>query len=202
MVPVSNWSSIAKWETNHFWLLFQYGAKLQNREPATSVVWKHGSEIPSVFYYTVYIYENFCKKRFYSYFYLQNSHTCHKLWTEICEIRKNFKGDLIKFCEIFTKITLELPQNSQKPLFWCKKLVINKTKSDLCLFLHKMCCKMAWKFCEIWKILWELASRWAKFCEILSHSVWYGKYEQCNQVPMGKTRYQKSAIRLLDIQCD
>ena len=51
-------------------------------------------------------------------------------------------GDLIKCCEIFTKITLELPQNSQKPLFKCKKLVINTTKCDLCVFLHKMCCKM------------------------------------------------------------
>ena len=42
---------------------------------------------------------------------------CHKLWTEICEIRQIFKGDLIKFCEIFTKITLKLPKYSQKPLF-------------------------------------------------------------------------------------
>ena len=45
------------------------------------------------------------------------NHTCHNLWTEICEINQNFKGDLIKFCEIFTKITLELPQNNQKALF-------------------------------------------------------------------------------------
>ena len=30
-------------------------------------------------------------------------HTCHKL-SEICEIRQIFKGGLIKFCEIFTKI--------------------------------------------------------------------------------------------------
>ena len=37
---------------------------------------------------------------------------------------------------------------------------------------------MVWKFCDIWKILWELASRWAKFCEILSHSVRYGMYVQ------------------------
>ena len=51
------------------------------------------------------------------------------------------------------------------------KRVINTTKCDVCLFLHKMCCKMVWKFCEIWKFLWELTSRWAKFCEILSHSV-------------------------------
>ena len=31
------------------------------------------------------------------------THTCHELWTEICEI--------------FTKITLELSQNGQKPSF-------------------------------------------------------------------------------------
>ena len=54
----------------------------------------------------------------------------HKLWTEICEIRQIFKGDLIKFYEIFTKITLELPQNGRKPIFKCKKLVINTTKCD------------------------------------------------------------------------
>ena len=90
-----------------------------------------------------------------------HTHTCHKLWTENYEIRQIFKWDLIKFCEIFIKITLELPQTSQKSLFKCKTLVITTTKCDLCLFLHKMCCKMFWKFCEIWKILWELASRWA-----------------------------------------
>ena len=28
--------------------------------------------------------------------------------------------------------------------------------------------------CKIWKILWELASRWAKLCEISSHNVRYG----------------------------
>ena len=78
-------------------------------------------------------------------------HTYHKLWTEICEIRQNFKWDLIKFCEIFIKITLELSKSSQKPVFVCKKLVINTIKCGLCLFLHKMCCKMVWKFCEIWK---------------------------------------------------
>ena len=46
------------------------------------------------------------------------SHKCHKLWTEICEINQNFKGDLIKFCEIFTKITLELPPNNQKSFYF------------------------------------------------------------------------------------
>ena len=76
-------------------------------------------------------------------------------------VRQIFKGDLIKFCENFANFNLDLPQNSQSPLFKCKKLVINTTKCDLCLFLHKMCCKMVWKFCEIWKILWELTSRWA-----------------------------------------
>ena len=74
--------------------------------------------------------------------------TCHKLWTEICEIRQLFKAGLIKFSGIFTKLTLELPQNSQKPLFECKKLVIN-TNCDLCLFLHKMCFKTVGKYCEI-----------------------------------------------------
>ena len=37
-------------------------------------------------------------------------HTCHKLWAEICEIRQNFKWDLIKFCETFTKIAIMLPK--------------------------------------------------------------------------------------------
>ena len=45
-------------------------------------------------------------------------HTCHKLWTKICEIRQNFKGDLTKFCEIFLNITLEFPQYSLKCLFF------------------------------------------------------------------------------------
>ena len=66
-------------------------------------------------------------------------HTYHKLWTEICEIRQIFNRDLITFCEIFTKITLKLPQNSQKPLFECMKLVINTTKCDVSLFLYKVC---------------------------------------------------------------
>ena len=39
-----------------------------------------------------------------------------------------------------------------------------------------MCCKMVRNSFEIWKILWELASRWAEFGEILSHSVGYGIY--------------------------
>ena len=46
-----------------------------------------------------------------------------------------------------------------------------------------MCCKMVWKFCEIWKILWEMAFRWAKFCEILSHSVRYGMYVVIYEYP-------------------
>ena len=83
---------------------------------------------------------------FYHYYILFN-HFCINIHAISCEKRPFFKGDLIKFCEIFTKVTLELPQNSQKPLFKCKKLVTNTTTWDLCLFLHKMC----WKFCEIWK---------------------------------------------------
>ena len=41
---------------------------------------------------------------------ISSKHTCHKLWTKICEIRQNFKGDLTKYCEVFLYITLELPQ--------------------------------------------------------------------------------------------
>ena len=35
------------------------------------------------------------------------------------------------------------------------KFVINTTKSDVCLLLHKICCNMVWKFCEIWKSYWN-----------------------------------------------
>ena len=48
-------------------------------------------------------------------------------------MRSGKYGDLIKFSVIFTKITLELHQNSEKLLFKCKKLVINTTKCDVCL---------------------------------------------------------------------
>ena len=48
-------------------------------------------------------------------------------------------------------VTMELSKSSRKSVFVCKKLVINTTKCDLCLFLHKMCCKMVWKSCDIWK---------------------------------------------------
>ena len=46
---------------------------------------------------------------------------------------------------------------------------------------------MVWKFSEIWKILWELASRRAKLCEILSHSVRWDKacmYMSDNRKPI------------------
>ena len=101
-------------------------------------------------------------------------HTCHKLWTKICEIRQNFKGDLTKFCEIFLNITLELPQYSLNSFFFfsCKKVVKTTTVCDLCLFLHKIYCKIVWKFCEIWifmgiafqmgQILWDFISQ----CEV------------------------------------
>ena len=59
------------------------------------------------------------------------THTCHKLWTEICEINQNFKEDLIKFCEIFTKITLELPKNNKKAFILCKNVVIKTLMCDL-----------------------------------------------------------------------
>ena len=40
-----------------------------------------------------------------------------------CEIRQIFKGDLIKFCEIFTKITLELSDKACNPVTMTEKIV-------------------------------------------------------------------------------
>ena len=54
-------------------------------------------------------------------------------------IRQILKGYLITFCEIFTKITLELPQNSQKPLLKCKKPVINTTKCVFYVYFFVKC---------------------------------------------------------------
>ena len=103
-------------------------------------------------------------------------HTYHKLWTEICEIRQIFKGDLIKFCEIFTKITLELPKIVKSLYFQCKQLVINTTKCDLCLFLHKIFCKMVWKICCCLKDLMGIGFQMGQIlrdfisqCEIWHH---------------------------------
>ena len=73
-------------------------------------------------------------------------HTCNKLWTEICEIRQSFKEDLIKFCENLTKITSELPQNSQKPLFKCKKLVINVQQSVIYVYFFIKCVENSERF--------------------------------------------------------
>ena len=65
-------------------------------------------------------------------------HTCRKLLTEICEIWQILiKSDLIKFREIFTKITLKLSQNSQKPLFKCKKFVTNIIQSVIYVYFIK-----------------------------------------------------------------
>ena len=35
-------------------------------------------------------------------------HTCHQLLTDICEILQIFREDLMKFCEIFMKVTFKL----------------------------------------------------------------------------------------------
>ena len=60
-------------------------------------------------------------------------HTCHKLWTKICEIWQKFKGDLTKCCEIFLYITLELPQYSLVFFLFLsfKKLVKTTAVRDL-----------------------------------------------------------------------
>ena len=58
--------------------------------------------------------------------------------------------------------------------FLCKKLVKTTTVCDICLFLHKICCKMVQKFCEIWIFYgncWILV-------RFLSHSMRYGMYDQ------------------------
>ena len=73
---------------------------------------------------------------------LKYMHTCHKLWTKICETRQNFKGDLTKFCEIFLNITGASQIQSKVFFFSCQKLVKTKTKCDLHLFLHKICCNL------------------------------------------------------------
>ena len=86
------------------------------------------------------------------------------------ETRQSFKGDLTKFCEIFLNIPLELPQYSLKSLFSCKKLVKTTIVCDVCLFLHKICCKNGRK------ILWDL-NILSEFCENLSHNVRYGMYD-------------------------
>ena len=75
---------------------------------------------------------DFCLKTGFKVF-VNLSHTCHKLWTKICEIRQNFMGDLTKFCEIFLNITCELPRYSLKPFLSCKKLV-KTSKCVICVY--------------------------------------------------------------------
>ena len=102
--------------------------------------------------------------------------TCHKLWTEICEIRQNFKGGLIKFC---TK-----PQNSQKPLFKCVKLVLNTTKCDLCLcvvrwsehsvrFVKSYGNPMGQNLWDFITLLWDMAGMLEP-----SHDIWVNVFSK------------------------
>ena len=44
--------------------------------------------------------------------------------------------------------------------FSCKKLVKTRKVCDLCLFLHKISCKIVWKFCEIWIFYGNCLSDW------------------------------------------
>ena len=76
-------------------------------------------------------------------------HVCHKLWTKFCEIRQNFMGDLTKFCEVFFNITLELPQYSLKSFFLHARSMWQPQQFVINVFLHKICGKIVWKFCEI-----------------------------------------------------
>ena len=89
---------------------------------------------------------------------------------------QNFKGDLTKFCEIFLNITLVIPQYSLKYFFSCRKLVKTTKVCNLFYFFIKSVVK--WSENSVrFDFLWELLSGWAKFCEILSHSVRYGMYD-------------------------
>ena len=103
-------------------------------------------------------------------------HTCHKLWTRICEIRQNFKGDSINFCEIFLNITLELPKYSLKSFFHVRSL----WKPQQCVIYVYFFIKSVVHFVNVLKILWdlnflwELPSRWAKFCDLISQcEIWH-----------------------------
>ena len=60
----------------------------------------------------------------------------------MCEIKHIFKGDVIKFCDVFYKNHFGAPQNSQKPLFECKKLVIKTKTCDNVYFIIK--CVVRW----------------------------------------------------------
>ena len=63
------------------------------------------------------------------------------------------------------------------------------------IFFYKISYKFIWKFCEIWKFLWELAFRRAEFCEILSHSVRYGMYAKPSyRIPEYSSAYWKMTI--------
>ena len=62
---------------------------------------------------------------------------------------------------------------------------------------------MVSKFCEIWKILWELASGWAKFCEILSHGVRYGMYmyaETISAVEVTKPQLKNLTLMVISLE--
>ena len=50
----------------------------------------------------------------------------------------------------FSYTSLWSSHNIVCPFSSCKNLVKTTIVCDLWLFLHKICCKMVWKFCEIW----------------------------------------------------
>ena len=60
------------------------------------------------------------------------------IYAIICEIRPNFKMDLIKFFEIVTETTFKLPKGVLKPYFIFNKLLNDTIKCDFCLLFHKI----------------------------------------------------------------
>ena len=68
---------------------------------------------PNVLIFFLFLHKNLC----YGYS-LETPRQGAQLWTKICEIRQNFKGDLTKFCEIFINIILQPSQSSLKSFFY------------------------------------------------------------------------------------
>ena len=98
---------------------------------------------------------------------ISHTHNCHMLRTEICKVRAVFKGALIKFYGIFTKITLKLPENSQNLFFLM--FVINTTKCDFFIKCVIRCSENSVRFeiltgigVQTGQILWDFISQ----CEI------------------------------------
>ena len=102
------------------------------------------------------------------------NHTCHKLWTKICEIRQNFKEDLTNFCEIILNINLELPQYSLKLFFFYVKSLWKPQQYVIYVyFFIKSVVKWSENFVRF-EFFMEIAFQISQILWVLSHSVRLG----------------------------